>query len=382
MLCGSAMSFDEWVAVAEAEPTEPGRKMQFCTADKLEATLGDTTWLWPHWVPYGYVTIVGGEPGCGKSMLLVSLLRTFLHSGQWPDGAPAGDAATAAGHRVLWVETDDSQALLKGRLRQMGVDTSRVILPGADGTERADLTKPDVVEQIGQHAAEQGCGLIVVDTLAGAHGLDENSATMRSLMSGLAALARSGSLAVVCCHHLRKQGKDEAAAPTMDRLRGSSTISASARSIIGLQPSRKGGAGGEKSVQMEVIKSNLCLAPPPLTFRLSDDGPVFVSGDEGPAQSTKITLTQRAEALLREKLGLGPWPCKQLLEAAQQEGIGSHALYNAAKRVGVVKVAMGRSSVWELPRGGNPETAGEGGETGRGSNESGAAKGSPGPAPG
>ncbi|MEI6499868.1 MAG: CHC2 zinc finger domain-containing protein, partial [Armatimonadota bacterium] len=69
LLCQSAVSFEEWVAAAEAEPTKPGPKMQFCTADKLEATLGETTWLWPHWVPYGYVTIVGGEPGCGKSML-------------------------------------------------------------------------------------------------------------------------------------------------------------------------------------------------------------------------------------------------------------------------------------------------------------------------
>ena len=44
-------------------------------------------WLWPGWVPLGKLTVIDGDPGVGKSTLLLDLAARLSRDGIMPDGA-------------------------------------------------------------------------------------------------------------------------------------------------------------------------------------------------------------------------------------------------------------------------------------------------------
>ena len=45
-------------------------------------------WLWPSWIPRGMLTLLGGAPGVGKSLVALDLARRIIHNDPFPDGAP------------------------------------------------------------------------------------------------------------------------------------------------------------------------------------------------------------------------------------------------------------------------------------------------------
>src|SRR5262249_13074910 len=43
-------------------------------------------WLWPGRIAIGQTTLVGGDPGLGKSQLSIFIASTISQTGQWPCG--------------------------------------------------------------------------------------------------------------------------------------------------------------------------------------------------------------------------------------------------------------------------------------------------------
>ncbi|MBU0606669.1 MAG: AAA family ATPase, partial [Armatimonadetes bacterium] len=273
------------------------------------------------------------------------LAHTYLEGLPWPDGAaPADDGLTPLDRFVVWVETEDGQAAMSDRMDRWNMRRSQVLLPGSDGLGRLDLGRAPDVEQIATVAQRAGAGLVVVDTLAGGHATDENSAALRELLKPLSGIAQSLNVPILVCHHLRKKGLLERDEVTMDRLRGTSVISAHARSIIALDKP----AGDEAPRRLAVIKGNLTAERPRLGMELTATAPRFVAAPE-PRQapgSVAVSAVQQAMDFLQ---GLPPEGrlFSELRAEAETCGISKNALYQAAEELGLVRSKQGRASTWK-----------------------------------
>ncbi|HKZ42659.1 MAG TPA: AAA family ATPase, partial [Candidatus Hodarchaeales archaeon] len=85
---------------------------KIATAADLASKLPTIRWLWPGWLPIGFVTILAGNPGVGKSMCALELARSVIEPADWPDRVKG---PTNQGY-VLWCDTESSQALLSERI--------------------------------------------------------------------------------------------------------------------------------------------------------------------------------------------------------------------------------------------------------------------------
>jgi DNA repair protein RadA/Sms len=129
----------------------------------------------------GSVTLVGGEPGIGKSTLLLQLVQT------WPG-------------RALYVTAEESADQVRARAGRLGALRPDVWL-------HAETALPVVVESIGSVAPT----LVVVDSIQTVHDPDSDSlpgsvSQVKACAQGLVEIAKSRDVAVVLVGHVTKEG--------------------------------------------------------------------------------------------------------------------------------------------------------------------------------
>ena len=92
-------------------------------------------WLWPGWVPLGKLTVLDGDPGLGKSTLLLDLAARVSRDGRMPDGSVGPNGAT-----VILSAEDGEEDTIKPRLTAAGGVEDRLFtlsaIRGADGAGR------------------------------------------------------------------------------------------------------------------------------------------------------------------------------------------------------------------------------------------------------
>jgi hypothetical protein len=309
--------------------------MGYLTLEEVAKRCGAVSWVWPSWIPVGHVTLVAGPQDIGKSFFAAHIISvlTGAHSA-WPDGSQV-EVNPA---RVMLLDTEEFRGAHAERLSGMGVSGGQVVIPGDDFTHI-----PDLVAELGDISAlakDLGCGAIVVDSLSGGHGLDENSADMRKVLQGLAALASEMAIPIVCVHHVRKRSHTERARVTLDRVRGSTTITQFCRSVIAMY--RLDDTDDAAPIRVEVIKSNFCRKPMPFGMLIENGGLRFV---EAPEEARPVSAVDRAVEFLRVELAHEPQRYSDLLAKAETEGISKSSLYRARPRLGVVTV----NGLWSLP---------------------------------
>lgn len=132
----------------------------------------------------GSVTLVGGEPGIGKSTLLLQVL---------------GEMARA-GHRCLLVAAEESPAQVRRRAERLGA-----LIPGVW------LVGETALVGIQAAIAEVGPDVVVVDSIQTMWDGEIDSspgsvAQVRGCAQSLVALAKSGGPAIVLVGHVTKEG--------------------------------------------------------------------------------------------------------------------------------------------------------------------------------
>jgi len=187
--------------------------------------------------------------------------------------------------------------------------------------------------------------LVVVDSLSGGHTLRENSSSeMISTVKWMAELARDSAKPVILTHHARKRSiLDVGEGMTLDRSRGSSGITQTARMVWGIDSPD---AQNPDHRRLSVIKSNLSRKPKPLGFTVSEEGLAFGEAPEPPRQETQL---DRAVDLLEETLDEGPVPAKEVLAEAEAKGISSSTMKRAKKALGVEARRHSDQWYWGLP---------------------------------
>jgi DNA repair protein RadA/Sms len=132
----------------------------------------------------GSVTLVGGEPGIGKSTLVLQLL-----------GAAAG-----SGVRSLYVSGEESAAQIRTRAERLAALDDHVW-----------LVSETVLDHIRTHIAEVDPAVVVVDSVQTLHdpalGSAPGSVTqVRECANALVAVAKEHNVAVVLVGHVTKEG--------------------------------------------------------------------------------------------------------------------------------------------------------------------------------
>lgn len=339
--------WEKILEVSERTKIKVSKTGLFATLGELDEILGDIQWLWEGWIPRGFITMIAGEPGIGKSAIAQYIAKIVTEGGTFPlQPEPFGNPAN-----VIWVDTESAQQILKVRAGTMRMDKSKVFIPVIDGDllSRANLGASQDREQIINVIEGTEPDLLILDSLAGSHTRGENKIEdIRPIMEFLATLARDYQIGVLVVHHLNKERKDEMAEVSLGRIRGSTGITGYCRSIFVVERSND-------SIKIRVIKSNLAMIGEPILAKpLLDDnkhftGFLFDPYVAPPEKRSKKELCAEwiMEALSKSKNGM---PLKDLAEIAGQAGYSRSNLY-AAKDLLNDRLAFsgtGNSSFWSI----------------------------------
>jgi hypothetical protein len=316
-------------------------------------------WLWPGWIPLGKLTVLDGDPGLGKSTLLLDLAARVTRGLAMPDGAPG----TTGGVTLLTAE-DSLGDTVRPRLEAAGADLTRVrsfsAVEDADGGSRPPVIPGDL-DIIRRIVLETGSRLLIIDPFLAylSGGIDGcNEQDVRRCLHRLADIAEATGCAVVLLRHLNKLSGGKA----IYRGAGSIGIIAAARS--GLLVARD--PDSEQHRVLACTKSNLTATPGSLRFcleaaghgvcRVAWHGASTYQADELIAQEPveERCFLHDASRFLAGLLSEGPVSAEECLRQARLVGIREKTLRRAKSRLGIRSVREGEGLLgqwfWELPK--------------------------------
>jgi hypothetical protein len=317
-------------------------------ADLVE-TQQSVQWDWPGWLPRGFLVIVAGEPGTGKSALCLRLAASYGHRLPWPDGSKFSGHDDRRG-KILWCDSENSLALNLGRLLSWGLDPAQIVTPLENPRENFDFNDHFHIVKLAYQARSPAVRLIVFDSLTGFHRRTVNPRDTRTIVSLLAYIARGTGKPVLLTHHLRKRtSADRNGRITPERLLGSSVIAQVARVIWALDVPNPAEPNNRR---LMVIKNNLGPFPEPLGMTIGDDGLHFGPPPQEvlpPRAASPGSEFNRAAALLQELLANGPLPANHVIAQARAAGLSEPTLKRAKRWLGIKSNKLPGEWQWELP---------------------------------
>ena len=239
----------------------PSQKLKRMTEVETEKV----NWLWDNRIPRGYLSIIFGLPGCGKSFITSALAS----AGSVGSGLPFQPSFKP--FKSLFLLGEDSSSVLKERLEGFGED--RVNMKHIYSYDEGIHFTEDGISEIKQMIRETRAGMVVIDPLNHFFPSYVNTGSDNEIREGLSDLlveAREQDCALVCVSHLNKSQSSEA----IYRLSGSSGLSGLARSMM-LVGVVKEEIDLDKTSDRSVIvhvKSNLALRQASLEYKIYSEG--------------------------------------------------------------------------------------------------------------
>lgn len=311
----------------------------FSNWSDLDGVLGPLEWEWEGWLAKGFLHILVGQTGEGKSRLALRIAATYLTNANWPDGSHFQGARGSIG----WAEAEAGQAMNRDRARAMDLPTEHILSPLSNPLDDFRLTVPEHQAKLAELAMLPDVKMIVVDSLSGADPTAEKSTEDAKSINWLAALARDTQKPILLTHHLRKRGMlDTEGEVDLDRVRGISTILQYARVIWAIDAPD---LTNKETKRLSVIKSNLGKKPEPIGFTINDKI-TFTAAPEKPRNETRV---DQAIDLLQALLEKAPKSAVDILDEFEQAGFSKSGLYRAKDALGVVSIRKDGRWVWSLP---------------------------------
>jgi len=105
------------------EESDDGENVTIVTIRMSEIKTEKLEWLWQDRIPSGNITLFGGQPGCGKSIVLLDIIARATTGREWADGSPN----TLGARDVLLLASEDGEAdTIKPRLIAAEADMTRI----------------------------------------------------------------------------------------------------------------------------------------------------------------------------------------------------------------------------------------------------------------
>ena len=206
-------------------------------------------WLWYPFIPYGKLTIIQGDPGDGKTTMVLNLAAKLSKGEALDENMKVTEPVN-----VIYQTAEDGLAdTVKPRLELAGADCERIIV-----IDESDKSLSMVDERLEEAIVRTGARLLILDPIQAylGGGMDMNRANeARDMTKKLGALAEKTKCAIILIGHMNKASGNKAAYRGM----GSIDFFAVARSVILV-----GRVEGEPNTRAVVqIKNNLAVNRPP-----------------------------------------------------------------------------------------------------------------------
>ena len=183
----------------------------------------DVRWLWYPFIAIGKITLLQGDPGDGKSTMMMNLIAELSTGGKTPDGCKIGVPQKA----IYQCSEDGVSDTIKPRLERCGADCRKIAFINEEFYN--GLTLDD--ERIRQAIIEFRPRLVVIDPIQAYLGSDSDlqiAGRARKLMRRLGMWAAGYDCAIVLIGHLNKKEGSKG----LYRSLGSIDVVAAARSVL------------------------------------------------------------------------------------------------------------------------------------------------------
>ena len=296
--------------VTEAKKTVQKRmepKLKLINMDRVEVE--QIEWLLYPFIPYGKVTIIQGDPGEGKTTMVLQIIAKLTRGEAiLPTVSLTDDKENAeVPVNVIYQTAEDGLGdTIKPRLLAAGADCSKVLV--IDDTDQP-LTMADI--RLEEAIIQTKARMVVLDPIQGFLGAEVD----------------------------------------MHRANGSIDFQAAARSVLIV------GRIKEEPETRVVCHTKSSLAPEgkSIAFRLDKDngfewiGEYDISADELLNGDGKGQKSRKAKEFLLEILADGGMSQKKILEEAAKRGIKGRTLRNAKSDLEVDSIKRGNQWYWVLP---------------------------------
>ena len=287
-------------------------------------------WLWYPYIPYGKITILQGDPGEGKSTMMMQLAALITNGKAMPDGS--GDKIP--GNVIYQAAEDGIEDTIKPRLEKAGADCSMIRV--IDETDK-ELSMTD--DRLEQAIIETKARLIILDPIQAYIGatVDMHRANeIRPVLKHLGIIAEKHNCAIILIGHMNKASGSK----STYRGLGSIDIQATARSVLLVARLRD-----KPNIRiMAHDKSSLAPTGDAIGFEMTEDngmvciGPYditideLLSGNEGRGKK-KLDI---AENFIKEYFGSNKViPSNEIMMEAAKRSIKRNTLLSAKKKLGI-----------------------------------------------
>lgn len=307
-----------------------------------DVSKSNVEWLWYPYIPCGKITVLQGDPGCGKSTVMMDFI------GRLTSGSLLLDGRLMAPMNVLYQCSEDGLAdTVKPRLERMNADCTRV---GYINEDLFGLTLDD--EKIRTAMIDMDARLLVIDPFQAYIGDADlsNASGMRRILRRLNMWASANNCAVVLVGHLnKKSGSKE-----LYRGLGSIDVVAAARSVIQVDRDEE----NDELRVVKHIKSSLAPKAKDLYFKIESNGrlgwienrysmesePVEIIDEE-----IKRSKQELAVDYMKSILANGPVEATVVEQQLIECGISQRTIKTAKKTIGVVSRRIENKWFWNLP---------------------------------
>ena len=298
-------------------------------------------WLWYPFIPYGKITIIQGDPGDGKTTMILNLAAKLSKGETIDEGVDSKEPMV-----VIYQTAEDGLAdTVRPRLEKAEANCENVVV--IDESEKS-LTMID--ERIEEAIIRTKARLLILDPIQGYLGnkVDINRANeVREMTKKIGLLAEKYKCAIVFVGHMNKGGGSKAAYRGM----GSVDFFAVARSVLLV-----GRIEGEPELRAVVqIKNNLAPFGNSKAFALVEDG-FYWKGDYNITAdevlggvAPKTSKLEKAKMLLKEvALTQSTISSKEIIQLAEEEGISKRTLENVKTELGIRAKKQNQIWYWQL----------------------------------
>ena len=291
----------------------------------------EVEWLWYPYIPYGKITIIEGDPGEGKTTLVLKLAAALSMGLPLPCD---DDKEYEPIHIIYQTAGDGIEDTIKPRLEKAGADCSMIRV--IDETDK-ELSMTD--DRLEQAIIETGARLIILDPIQAYIGatVDMHRANeIRPVLKHLGIIAEKHNCAIILIGHMNKASGSK----STYRGLGSIDIQATARSVLLVARLRD-----KPNIRiMAHDKSSLAPAGDAIGFEMTEDngmvciGPYditideLLSGNEGRGKK-KLDI---AENFIKEYFGTNKViPSNEIMMEAAKRSIKRNTLLSAKKKLGI-----------------------------------------------
>lgn len=158
----------------------------------------EVEWLWYPYIPKGMVTILQGDPKCGKTFMLIDLIARITKG----DKKPFSEECFEIGTVILQNNDDPVEYTLLPRLNKQGADVSKVAFVNEDDKK---LMFSDL-KRLEETIKEVNPTLIVIDPIQAFMGKADPNAQVqvRNSLAPLKIIVEKYGCSIVLVQHLKK----------------------------------------------------------------------------------------------------------------------------------------------------------------------------------